>query len=58
MTSEVVFWSAARILLALPAEHSGTRIVPLRSALRDPMPVAGLISGTLDKARTRQSARA
>ncbi len=58
MTSEVIFQSAARILLALPAKHSGTRIVPLRSALRDPMPMAGLISGTLDKAQTCQSARA
>ena len=58
MTSQVIFRSAARILLALMAEHSGRRIVPLRNALRDPMAVAGLISGTLDKAQTRQSATA
>ncbi len=58
MTSEVVFQSAARILFALPAKHSGTRIVPLRNAFRDPMPVDGLTSGASEKAQTRKSARA
>ncbi len=58
MTTEVVFRSAAWILLALTEKYSGMRIPPLRSAPSDPMPVAGLISGTLDKAQTRQSARA